>query len=78
MNNTPAQTLIAECRELEIKLYGKRIELSMLVGDRESAQHWKKEMYAVIEARNAAIQVAIEGGQRCFFDGMGEIDKVAA
>ena len=50
----------------------------MLVGDRESAQHWKKEMYAVIEARNAAIQVAIEGGQRCFFDGMGEIDKVAA
>lgn len=72
-----AQNLIAECRELEIKLYTKRIELSLLVDDRESAQHWKKEMYAVIEARNAAIQAAIEGGQRCFFDGMGEIDKVA-
>ena len=73
-----AQNLVADGRELEIKLYGKRIELSMLVGDRESAQHWKKEMYAVIEARNAAIQVAIEGGQRCFFVCMGEIDKVAA
>jgi len=30
------------------------------------------------DAREAEIMAAIEGGQRCFFDGMGEIDKVAA
>lgn len=42
---------------LEIKLFGKRIELALSIGDKESAQHWKREMYAAIEARNASAQM---------------------
>lgn len=52
-----AQNLVQEIRELQIKLDGKRIELAMAIGDRDSAEHWKREMYAAIECRNAANQI---------------------
>lgn len=56
---TPAQKLVDECRELEIQLYGKRIELSMALGQRESAQHWQREMYAAINARSATREAGV-------------------
>lgn len=54
---TPAQTLVEEIRELEIKLYGKRMELAFALGQRDDAEHWKRVMYAAIAARNAAKEV---------------------
>lgn len=58
---TPSQKLVEECRELEIKLYGKRVELAMALGRREDADYWKRELYAAIEARNATKQMKLEG-----------------
>lgn len=54
---TPAQTLVEEIREMEIKLYGKCMELAYALGQRDDAEHWKREMYAAIECRNAANQI---------------------
>jgi len=54
---TPAETLVEEVRELEIKLYGKRMELAYALGQRNDAEHWQRVMYAAIAARNAAKEV---------------------
>lgn len=57
---TSTQKLVQEIRDLQIQLDGKRIELAMALGDRASAEYWKRKMYAAIECRNAANQVEQE------------------
>lgn len=59
---TSTQKLVQEIRDLQIQLDGKRIELAMALGDRTSAEYWKREMYAAIECRKAAKQVEQEVG----------------
>ena len=51
---TPIQKLIDEARDLQAQAEGKKVELCMLLGDREGAERAKREMYAQIEARQAA------------------------
>lgn len=58
---TASQELVAQIREIEIQLYGKRMELAMAIGQRDDAEFWKREMYAAITARNAAKEMELAG-----------------
>lgn len=58
---TVSQAIAAEIREIEIQLYGKRMELAMAIGLRDDAEFWKREMYAAITARNAAKEMELAG-----------------
>ena len=66
--------LLDECRELQAKLYGKRLELAMHAGLREDAQHWLQCMEMVIrERREAALELSVQRGE-CFFAAAGAYD----
>lgn len=71
---TPAQQLVDECRALEARLYGKRIELYMLLGQRADAQHWLREMNAVVQARQAATLMHAEEQGEDYFSACGARD----
>lgn len=72
---TPAQKLIDEIRELQTQAAGKQIELCMMLGDREGAERAKREMYALIEARQAAAYALHElNGEGCYFLDQAERD----
>lgn len=70
MNNAQ---LIDEIRELEAKAHGKRLELCQRLGDRQGMQHHQREMYALIQARKAAAEAAVETAD-CYFDACGHRD----
>lgn len=59
---TPAETLVEEVRELEIKLYGKRMELAYALGQRDDAEHWQRVMYAAITERIVAKEMEAQAG----------------
>jgi hypothetical protein len=66
--------LLDQCRELESKLYGKRLELAMHNGLRDNAQYWLAAMEKVIkERREAALEISGQRGE-CFFVAAGRYD----
>ena len=69
---TPTQKLVDEIRDLQAQVAGKQVELCMLLGDREGAERAQREMYALIEARQAAAH-AIHG-PGCYFIEQAERD----
>jgi hypothetical protein len=75
---TPAQKLVDEIRDLQAQAEGKKLELCMLLGDKEGAQAAQREMFALIEARQAAAyaQPALNG-QGCYFNDQAERDTPA-
>lgn len=64
---TPTQKLVDEIRDLQAQAAGKEAELCMLLGDREGAERAKREMYALIEARQAAAYAQAEIAGGCYF-----------
>lgn len=75
---TPAQKLIDEIRDLQAQAAGKQIELCLLLDDREGAERARREMYALIEARQgAAYALAEVHGGSCFFHDQGGRDLPA-
>tara|TARA_B100001250_G_scaffold410687_1_gene437635 strand:- start:518 stop:769 length:252 start_codon:yes stop_codon:yes gene_type:complete len=72
---TPAQKLVDEIRDLQAQAAGKQVELCMLLGDREGAERAQREMYALIEARQAAAYAQHElNAEGCFFLDQAERD----
>jgi hypothetical protein len=69
--------LVDEIRGLEAQIAGKRIEFCMLIGDREGAERYRKDMYDLIEARKAAVIVGAEETGGCFFEATGRADGMA-
>lgn len=75
---TPAQKLVDEIRDLHAQAAGKQIELCMLLGDREGAQRAQREMFALVEARQAAAYSQHElNGDGCYFTEQAERDLPA-
>lgn len=73
-----AQKLIDEIRDLQAQAEGKRIELCMLLGDKEGAEKAQREMFALIEARQAAAYAQHElSGEGCYFLDQAERDMPA-
>lgn len=70
---TEAQ-LLDECRDLEAKLYGKRIELALHAGLRDDARYWKEAMEKVVRDRRDAALGAAEAACGCFFVAAGRMD----
>lgn len=72
---TPAQKLVDDIRDLQAQAEGKKVELCMLLGDREGAERAQREMYALIEARQAAAYARHElNGEGCYFLEQAERD----
>lgn len=72
---TPAQKLVDEIRDLQAQAAGKQVELCMLLGDREGAERAQREMYALIEARQAAAYAQHQlNGEGCYFLEQAERD----
>lgn len=69
--------LVDEIRDLDAKAAGKRMELAKMLGQDEEAQRYKREMYAICEARRAARFATAEAKGQCFFATAGEIDGAA-
>lgn len=57
-----SQSLVAEIREIEIQLYGKRMELAYALGQRNDAEHWQRVMYAAITERIVAKEMEAQAG----------------
>jgi predicted alpha/beta superfamily hydrolase len=74
---TPIQTKIARRREHLILAEGLGIEICMALGDREGAHRHRREMEALIAAREAALQVEEEQGAS-YFAAAGRIAGVQA
>lgn len=75
---TPAQKLIDEIRDLKSQAAGKQLELCMLLGDRDGAERAQREMFALVEARQAAAYAQAElSGQGCYFHDQAERDLPA-
>lgn len=66
--------LIDDIRALEAELHGKKIEFYMAMGDRKQAEFHRREMYALINARVAAAEIAMESSGACYFDARGLAD----
>ena len=74
---TGIQELHDEILGLVAQLEGKRLELAMAHGERDTArQHMHAMNAAVIDRRNFRIQCAEDAGG-CFFDAAGAVDSVA-
>jgi hypothetical protein len=71
--NAAAQ-LVDHIRALDAQAAGKRVELAMLLGQREEAQRYLREMNAITEARRAAKLAEAEERGECFFCAAGAID----
>lgn len=54
--------LIDEIRDLDAKAAGKRMELALLLGDRDEAYRHMREMHSQTEARIAARQAGCFAG----------------
>lgn len=63
---TPVQLKIARRREHLILAEGIAIEIAMDLGARDEADRHRREMEALIAARDAAIQLAEEEGESYF------------
>lgn len=63
---TPVQLKIARRREHLILAEGIAIEIAMDLGARDEADRHRREMEALIAARDAAIQQAEEEGENYF------------
>ena len=71
--NAAAQ-LVDEIRDLDAKAAGKRMELAVMLGERDEALRYMREMNAITEARCAAKFTAAEAHGHCHFVTAGEID----
>lgn len=71
---TPAQQLVDDIRALDAQAAGKRLELAVLLGEREEAQRYMREMNAITEARRAAALSRAEEAGGCYFVAAGQID----
>lgn len=69
-----ASQLVDEIRALDAQAAGKRIELAMLLGQRDDALRYLREMTAITEARRAARLAQAEEQGGCYFAAAGEID----
>lgn len=68
------QKLVDEIRDLQAQAAGKQIQLCMLLEDREGAERAQREMYALIEARQAAAHAFY--GTGCYFQERSEVDSI--
>jgi hypothetical protein len=74
---TPVQINIFRWRELQILAEGLSIEICMQLGDTQGAHWHRREMEALIAAREASIQqIEEEGG--CYFIAAGEVARMQA
>lgn len=74
---TPVQIKIARRREHLILAEGLAIEIAMDLGARDEAVRHRKEMEALIAAREASIQKAEEEGG-CYFAVAGCVSRIQA
>ena len=75
---TGIQELQDEIMGLEAQLCGKRLELAMAQGEKDTARQHLHEMHRVIQSRrDFRIQCAEDAGG-CFFDAAGAVDAGAA
>jgi hypothetical protein len=74
---TPIQTKIARRREHLILAEGLAIEIAMEIGCPEEAHRHRREMEALIAARDAALQVEEEQGAS-YFAAAGQIAGIQA
>ncbi|CAA2106079.1 hypothetical protein [Variovorax paradoxus] len=74
---TPIQIKIARQREHRILAEGLAIEIAMDLGDREEADRHRREMEALISAREAALQLEEEEGAS-YFSAAGDIAAIQA
>lgn len=74
---TPIQLKIARRREHLILAEGIAIEIAMELGDREEAVRHRREMEALIAARDASIQLAEEEGES-YFAVAGVVSRIQA
>ena len=74
---TPIQTKIARRREHLILAEGLAIEIAMDLGSVDEAHRHRREMEALIAARDAALQVAEEEGAS-YFVAAGQIAGIQA
>jgi hypothetical protein len=73
---TGMQELHDEIMGLEAQLAGKRLELAMAQGERDTARQHLHAMHAAIQALRAfRIGVADSAG-RCYFDAAGSVDAM--
>ena len=75
---TAASQLVDEIRALDAQAAGKRFELAMMLGQRDDALRYLREMTAITEARRAAKLAEAEEQGACYFAAAGEIDGAAA
>ena len=73
METSNVQGLVRLRRDYEIRVQGLTVEIAMACGDRLGAERAKREMYALIEARNADRQVLREEG--CYFANEGDAGR---
>jgi uncharacterized protein YqfA (UPF0365 family) len=74
---TPIQIKIARQREHRILAEGLAIEIAMDLGDREEAVRHRREMEALIAAREAALKLEEEQGAS-YFTAAGQIAAIQA
>lgn len=73
---TGIQEIQDEILGLEALIAGRRMELAMAQGERDTAPQHKNAMYAAIHKRREfRINTADEHGQ-CFFDAQGAADRL--
>lgn len=74
---TPIQTKIARRREHLILAEGLAIEIAMDLGERDEADRHRREMEALIAAREAALQLEEEAGAS-YFEAAGQVAAIQA
>lgn len=74
---TPIQLKIARRREHQILAEGLAIEIAMDLGARDEADRHRREMEALLAAREASIQQAEEEGES-YFEAAGAVARIQA
>lgn len=74
---TGLQELHDEILGLEAQLAGKRMELAMGQGERDTACQHRRAMEAAIRAHRAFRMACSEAAGHCFFDASGVADRLA-
>jgi hypothetical protein len=71
-----AAQLIDEIRELDAKAAGKRMQLALMLGERDEARRYMREMNAITEARRAAVHAQAEADGSCYFTAAAHADAI--
>lgn len=74
---TGIQELQDDILGLEAQLAGRRMELAMAQGERETARHHLHDMTQAIQSRMAFRVATADAQGQCFFNAQGSADRLA-